>query len=242
MEKILNKLPQTWEDRIIPLMEMNNKFVLGGSIALHILKIINYDFTNRTPDIDFSLIESFEEKEFLILLDFFNLSVIKGASDYEADGHPIHTLNPKTILERELIMVDHVPNTDLLFGTDEWSLEYYRIDFFNKNYLKKKDWFELNYFGTPIKITHPSIILAAKMKYATDSRVGKQYKHFQDIQGIDWNNYFPIIKRIQSKHKEVQNEGKGYSPFKYVLDKYIFNDNTPTNETDFKLVEDEIPF
>jgi hypothetical protein len=111
--EMLNRLPQTWEDRIIPLMEMNDKFVLGGSIALHILKIINYDFTNRTPDIDFSLIEPFEEKEFLVLLDFFNLSIIKGASDYEVDGHPKPTLNPKTNLERELIMIDHVPNTNL---------------------------------------------------------------------------------------------------------------------------------
>jgi hypothetical protein len=120
----------------------------------------------------------------------------------------------------------------------EYKEEYYKLDFFNKNYLKKKDWFELDYFGTPIKLTHPSVILAAKMKYATDNRVGKQYKHFQDIQKIDWDKYFKIVKRIQSHHKEIKNEGEGYQPFKYVVDKYVF-EITPIPNYDGM---DELPF
>jgi hypothetical protein len=233
MEQLINKLPQTWEDRIIPLMTLNDTFVLGGSLALHILKMMDYNFKERTPDLDFSLIEPFEEKEFLTLIDFFNLSIVRGVNDYGDDGHPIYNLNPKTVLEKELIMLEHSGNIVKAIEEDkldEYQEKYYRVDFFNNNFLKKKDWFELDYFGTPIKITHPSVILSAKMKYATDNRVGKQHKHFQDIKSIDWKEYFKIVKRIQATHTAVEN--------KYILDKYVFSQETIQDYSDI----DNLPF
>jgi hypothetical protein len=66
------------------------------------------------------------------------------------------------------------------------------------------------------------------MKYATDNRVGKQHKHFQDIKSIDWKEYFKIIKRIQPHHKETKNEN---GSIKYILDKYAF-ETTPTYNID----------
>ena len=233
MEYLINKLPQTWEDRIIPLMTLNDTFVLGGSLALHILKVINYNFKERTPDLDFSLTEPFEEQKFLTLIDFFNLSVVRGVNDYGDDGHPIYNLNPKTVLEKELIMLEYSGNIVKAIEEnklDEYQEKYYRVDFFNNNFLKRKDWFELDYFGTTIKITHPSVILSAKMKYATDNRVGKQHKHFQDIKSIDWKEYFKIVKRIQATHTTVEN--------KYILDKYVFSQETIQDYSD----NDELPF
>ena len=233
MEYLINKLPQTWEDRIIPLMTLNDTFVLGGSLALHILKVINYNFKERTPDLDFSLTEPFEEQKFLTLIDFFNLSVVRGVNDYGDDGHPIYNLNPKTVLEKELIMLEYSGNIVKAIEEnklDEYQEKYYRVDFFNNNFLKRKDWFELDYFGTTIKITHPSVILSAKMKYATDNRVGKQHKHFQDIKSIDWKEYFKIVKRIQATHTTIEN--------KYILDKYVFSQETIQDYSD----NDELPF
>jgi hypothetical protein len=233
MEYLINKLPQTWEDRIIPLMTLNDTFVLGGSLALHILKMMDYNFKERTPDLDFSLTEPFEEKEFITLIDFFNLSVVRGVNDYGDDGHPIYNLNPKTVLEKELIMLEYSGNIVKAIEEnklDEYQEKYYRVDFFNNNFLKRKDWFELDYFGTTIKITHPSVILSAKMKYATDNRVGKQHKHFQDIKSIDWKEYFKIVKRIQATHTAVEN--------KYILDKYVFNQETIQDYSD----NDDLPF
>lgn len=223
MEHLLNRLPEKWEDKIIPLMTMHNKFVLGGSLALYILKMMNYDFEKRNPDLDFSLTEPFEENEFLTLLDFFNLSIVKNSGDYEVIADDTFKLkSPIESLKKDLIMLSYY-NTANVFMDDydlqDYQEKYYKVDFFNKNYLKIKDWFELDYFGTTIKITHPSIILAAKMMYGTDTRVGKQYKHFQDIQGIDWDNYFKIVKHIQPLIKQIKDENK-----EYVLDKYVFKD------------------
>jgi hypothetical protein len=214
-------------------MTLNDTFVLGGSLALHILKVINYNFKERTPDLDFSLTEPFEEQKFLTLIDFFNLSVVRGVNDYGDDGHPIYNLNPKTVLEKELIMLEYSGNIVKAIEEnklDEYQEKYYRVDFFNNNFLKRKDWFELDYFGTTIKITHPSVILSAKMKYATDNRVGKQHKHFQDIKSIDWKEYFKIVKRIQATHTAIEN--------KYILDKYVFNQETIQDYSD----NDDLPF
>ena len=54
------------------------------------------------------------------------------------------------------------------------------------------------YNGYTIKLTHPSVILSHKSKYAYDVRVGKQYKHFTDLQKINWDKYFTITKGIKT--------------------------------------------
>jgi len=225
-EHLINRLPEKWENKIIPLMSLHDKFVLGGSIALYILKMMDYNFEERTPDLDFSLIEPFEEKEFLTLIDFFNLHLIRTNQDYGVEGNDVI---PKSLLEhlkKDLIILEHNPGPNsMIFSDDafkEYKEEYYKLDFFNKNYLRKKDYFELDYFGTTIKLTHPSIILAAKMMYGTDIRVGKQLKHFQDIQKMDWDNYFKVIKLIKSYTKPVKNEKDEIES--YVLDKYVFEE------------------
>ena len=234
MENLLNRLPEKWEDKIIPLMTIHDKFVLGGSLALYILKMMDYDFKKRDPDLDFSLTEPFEEEEFLTLLDFFNLYIIRSSNDYEEEGDTIKLKSPIESLKKDLIILEHnckhqefslSKNLIVEDTLKDYKEKYYKVDFFNRNYLKAKDWFELDYFGTTIKLTHPSIILAAKMMYGTDTRVGKQYKHFQDIKGIDWDNYFKIVKYIQPKNKSVKTErGNGTIYNKYILDKYIFKD------------------
>ena len=70
----VNYLPEKYEDIILPLMSMSDKLVLGGSLALHILDIMDYDFTNRKPDIDFSLREALTEHELSVIKDFYELS------------------------------------------------------------------------------------------------------------------------------------------------------------------------
>jgi hypothetical protein len=163
------------------------------------------------------------------LIDFFNLSIIKSSSDYEEEGDIIKLKSPIESLKKDLIRLQHVSENQKLSDNasfkdtmEEYDKRTYTVDFFNKNYLKVKDWFELDYFGTTIKLTHPSIILATKMMYGTDTRVGKQYKHFQDIQGIDWDNYFKIVKHIQPLIKHIKDETDKNK--QYVLDKYVFKD------------------
>ena len=239
MERKINRMPSVWEDRFLALMAVNDKLVLGGSVALHILDIMKYDFVGRTPDLDFSLIESFTEDEFSILVDFFNLSIHRNANDYNDDDGKPQPINIPDVLERELILLEtNIPPQSEYNGWDEYVKKHYRVDFFNKDYLEKRDWFELDYFGTPIKLTHPSIIFAAKMKYATDNRVGKQYKHFQDIQNINWNNYFPIVKSIQPHYSIDTSTKDKNGNHTYALEKYTFD----VKQADIIDINDKLPF
>ncbi len=85
-----------------------------------------------------------------------------------------------------------------------------KIDIFNNYNLKAKNSVHIKYKREyTLRLTHPSIILAYKSQYAYDPRIGKQYKHFEDIQKIDWKKYFPIVKNIEyvwdEDHKKITN-------------------------------------
>jgi hypothetical protein len=199
---------------------------------------MEYKFEERTPDMDFSLTEAFNEDEFLTLIDFFNLSFILGKGDYEVSNDIKVPKSKSEFLKKDLIRCEYIPAIDIL-DTD-WGSLHYKVDFFNKNFLTKRDWFELDYFGTPIKITHPSVILGAKMMYATDNRLSKQYKHFHDIKSIDWTNYFKIVKQIQPKYLTKLNEKTNKREI--ILDKFAFEMNCLEEKWDEGITPTEIRY
>jgi hypothetical protein len=195
----INELPQKYEDIILPLLNMNDKFVLGGSLALYMLNIMDYNFNSRSPDIDLSILESLTEEELVITRDFFNLEFNIKNGDYDTEINiekdAISTIikPPSHFINKELIQLSKGEiNADGL-----WELTT-KIDIFNNRHLRVKDSVHIVYKEEyTLRLTHPSIILAYKSQYAYDTRVGKQYKHFEDIQKIDWKKYFDIVKHIE---------------------------------------------
>jgi hypothetical protein len=219
MEKpTINRLPPMYEDVILSLMSFNDSLVLGGSLSLYILNIMDYDFKTRKSDLDFSLSKPFKEEEFDSLIDFFNCNVLRRWSDYDEERineidseEEMIKRTPKStshILQKTLIQIQKI---------DQETMDLITIDFFNHNYLTVKDIIEVNYFGTTLKLNHPSVTISAKMKYATDTRVGKQFKHFQDIKTIDWDKYFNIVKYIFPEYV--------FEKDKNTLEKYVFDEN-----------------
>ena len=235
MELKLNYLPEKYESIIIPLMTMSDKLVLGGSLALHILDIMDYDFDKRKPDIDFSLREPLTEHELSVIKDFYGLTFITRHNDYTTSINSyndiskeqlrkgieeIEKLNPKPVkhfLNKDIIQLFKPNLNTQADGTEHWDKEYI-IDFFNSTYLPKKELVIIDYKGYELRLSHPSYILSHKSKYAYDSRVGKQYKHFQDLEKIDWKKYFTIVKRIEPKFSNYIDEEGGY--------RYVFTNNT----------------
>lgn len=241
----LNHLPEKYENIILPLMAMSDKLVLGGSLALHILDIMDYDFTNRKPDMDFSLREPLTEHELSVIKDFYELSFIMRRNDYNIenieheDEIVLQKQIPKSIqhfLTKDIIQLyksDPEATLDHNNYSEHWSKEYI-IDFFNSTYLPKRELVVIDYKGYELRLSHPSYILSHKSKYAYDNRVGKQYKHFQDLQQIDWVKYFTIVKKIQPKYGEYKTEN-GYISQK--LEHYTWS---PINEE--KEMVEELPF
>ena len=210
----VNYLPEKYEDIIMPLMTMSDKLVLGGSLALHILDIMDYDFDNRKPDMDFSLREALTEHELSVIKDFYELSFVMRRNDYNVEmvPHDDETIEqrqtPKSVqhfLTKDIIQLYKPDPNAQPDGVEHWDKEYI-IDFFNSTYLPKRELIVIDYKGYELRLSHPSYILSHKSKYAYDSRVGKQFKHFQDLQKIDWKKYFGIVKKIQPKYDEYKSE------------------------------------
>ena len=230
MELKINYLPEKYENILLPLITINPKLVLGGSLALHILDIMDYDFNNRKPDLDFSLLEPLTEEELITLKDFFGLDFIIRRNDYETeieqvDGIPIHRFKKNKsvshFLTKDIIqlykpnLITHGDWVNLeLDGEEHWDKEYI-IDFFNKTYLPNKELIKISYKDFELRLTHPSYILSHKSKYAYDNRVGKQYKHFQDLQKINWKKYFQIIKLFTAKFEEIPSGGAKISHYEF---------------------------
>jgi hypothetical protein len=214
----VNYLPEKYENIILPLMNMSDKLVLGGSLALHILDIMDYDFDNRKPDIDFSLREALTEHELSVIKDFYELSFIMRRNDYNVevpeheDHFPEPHQTPKSVqhfLTKDIIQLYKPDPNAQPDGIEHWDKEYI-IDFFNSTYLPKRELVVIDYKGYELRLSHPSYILSHKSKYAYDNRVGKQFKHFQDLQKIDWDKYFKIVKKMQPKYDEYKSE-EGYN-------------------------------
>jgi hypothetical protein len=207
----VNHLPEKYENIILPLMTMSEKLVLGGSLTLHILDIMDYDFSSRKPDMDFSLLEPLTGNELSVIKDFYELSFIMRTNDYnikntENEEEQIRT--PKSVqhfLTKDIIQLYKPDPNAQPDGNEHWDKEYI-IDFFNSTYLPKRELVTIDYKGYELRLSHPSYILSHKSKYAYDNRVGKQFKHFQDLQKIDWKKYFGIIKKMQPKYDEYKSE------------------------------------
>lgn len=199
-------LPSNIEEIIYPLLGMCDKLVLGGSLGLYVMDIMDYDFNKRKPDIDFSLTEPLTAEELNTIKDFFQLEFVLGSNDYDIETSPASPTEDE--ITRKIKSAEHFITKELiqLRKFDEKGNVLYTIDFFNSQYIKPKDVVEVRipfkdtpYTYFPLRVNHPAITISYKARYAYDTRVGKQFKHWEDIEKIDKKKYFKILKKIKSK-------------------------------------------
>lgn len=201
-ERMLDPAYENW---ILPYFTLSNKVVLGGSLAMKIMGLMEFKEKERQPDLDFSLIEPFTSNELATIVDFFDLRR-RDQNPYTPEGK---AFVDEDMLKNDLLLfmkTDNVEVQDIWdnsFSTQE--IKVYNVDFFNHVYLKERDFIPVTYKThngdmVDIKLTHPSIILAAKAKYAFDIRVGKQFKHWEDLEELfhrkNSDKYFKTMKQI----------------------------------------------
>lgn len=192
---ISRKLPKILENIILSINNFSEKLVLGGSLSLYLLGLINVDFETRDPDIDFALLDKFTQEELTYIINFFQLQSRTQA------GYEDTPLNIEKLLhESEILLFQHlIKNEDDTLSTID-----YKIDFFHQQILKKRDYIDVLYHvnNEPhlLKLVHPSVVISYKAKYAFDTRIGKQFKHWEDIEELytrkQSKNYFNIMKKI----------------------------------------------
>lgn len=199
-------LPSNIEEIVYPLLGICDKLVLGGSLGLYVMDIMDYDFNKRKPDIDFSLTEPLTAEELNTIKDFFQLEFVLGSNDYDIETIPASPT--EDAITRKIKSAEHFLTKELiqLRKFDEKGNILYTLDFFNSQYIKSKDVVEVRIpfqdnpsSKFPLRVNHPAITISYKARYAYDTRVGKQFKHWEDIEKIDKKKYFKIIKKIKSR-------------------------------------------
>lgn len=205
----IRELPEEYENIILPLLSINPKLSLGGSLALYILGIMDCDFSKRRADIDISISEPLTEEELLTIKDFFDLGFNVLQGDYDVIVVNNNFTTPIGEVKFEQKPVSHFLTKSLI----QLKNDSIKIDIFNKEYMKDKfDIFYLRYKDYEIKITYPSIILSYKFRYSINPYVGASTKHRRDLQQINLNNLPNILGniRIYFEHDENVNPIKKY--------------------------------
>ena len=209
-------LHPAYEQFILPYFSLSDKVVLGGSLAMKMLGLMDFKEENRQPDLDFSLTESLTKQELSTIVDFFNLKN-RDENPYRPEGHIVDD----ELLKQDLLLFIKLEEVEIMDMNGQSSgytitAQKYKVDFFNHAYLKERDFIPVKYKThngdtIDIKLTHPSIILAAKAKYAFDTRVGKQFKHWEDLEELfhrkNSDKYFRTMKNLHSNlEKKKENE------------------------------------
>ena len=146
-----------FDELIVPMMVMQPKLILAGSLSLEILGITRPK--DKINDIDFGVTEPLTLDELIILMDFFKLK-IRPIPDYGLTENPNSTIDLKEFIKSDLLslkqnIIISEPNAGTHGGgTYEVTKE--------------------------IKITHPSIPMMHKFKYAYTLGHSSN-KHYLDI-------------------------------------------------------------
>jgi hypothetical protein len=190
-------MPDKYVNNIMSYTQWSPKVVLGGSISLYLLHLMDINYDERSPDIDFSLLEPFNKEELSHIINFFELSPRLG-NDY---GEPGDTSNVDKLLDEKLLLL-----SKSIFDDNGDFIDRYDIDFFQETFLSQRDIIPVvlihKGYEYNLNLTQPSIILSYKARYALDTRIGKQYKHWNDIKELfnegsdESKHYFRVMKKI----------------------------------------------
>lgn len=175
-----NKELEIFEELVIPLLNINNKFILTGS---HSLKLLNLT-TRDVGDIDIGLTKPLTIDEFMIVRDFFGL-----ITTYEERlNYMTSSVVGTDDLKTETYSLENELRNDLIqfIKSRDDDKPRIKIDIFNRQYYNPEDILIYKYKDTFLRILDPSQTIAAKAKYAFDRRLhtSTQQKHSKDISGF----------------------------------------------------------
>lgn len=180
----------SFEKFILPMLAMNDKLLLTGSLSL---KLLGFEPMDKVGDFDLGLTEEFTEEDYNSIKNFFDLKDAKEGYSWEEDEKRIPKFNPKSHmwqLYKEWIE----KNND---GKDKNM--YFKMDIFSDEMIRKKDIISVFWDDFEIKMVHPSITLSYRMRYALDSRSSTSYKYWKRMDDFmkDAKPYYNLLRLVQ---------------------------------------------
>jgi len=178
---------EAFDKYLLPLLAMNDKFVLTGSLSL---KLLGFEPLNRVGDFDIGLTSVFTEEDFNIVKNFFGFFTSYGEKyGYEPD---------KREFDPNAHLWQFGKHWDVNVNENYNRLAEIKIDVFNDEMLRKKDIIEIYYDDFPIRLVHPSITYSYRMRYALDQRGSTTFKYWERMSEFMKNakEYYLKIRAI----------------------------------------------
>ena len=201
-KNILNTLEgdrkDIFEKYILPILAMNDKFCLTGSLSL---KMLGFEVLDRIGDFDFGLMDEFTEDEYNAIKNFFQLTNVGEGYEFNDSNTPVNKFNPKA----HMWQLSKGWNEEVNIGDDLQRWCHFKLDIFNDEMIRKKDIIEVYYDDFPIKLVHPSITLSYRMRYALDTRSSTTFKYWEKMKAFMDNAkaYYQHIKLISKMYARV---------------------------------------
>jgi len=169
---------------VLPIMAMNEKFVLTGSLSL---KLLGFEPIDKVGDIDIGLLEPFTEEEWTTLKNFFGLSTSQSEM-YDGASKDTPKFDPKAHLWK------FYKHWSVDAGDNLMREVTFKMDVFNDEILRKKDIITVYLNDFPIRLIHPSITYSYRIRYALDVRGGTAYKYWERMKSFMDNSKEYYIK------------------------------------------------
>jgi len=178
---------EAFDKYLLPLLAMNDKFVLTGSLSL---KLLGFESLDRVGDFDIGLTSAFTEEDFNTAKNFFGFFTSYGEKyGYEPD---------KKEFDPNAHLWQFGKHWDVNVNENYNRLAEIKIDVFNDEMLRKKDIIEIYYDDFPIRLVHPSITYSYRMRYALDQRGATTFKYWERMSEFMKNakEYYLKIRAI----------------------------------------------
>ena len=187
---------EIFEKYILPMLAMNDKFVLTGSLSL---KLLGLEPMDKVGDFDFGLLDTFTEEEYNALKSFFNLHDTAHGYGWEQETSKTPKFDPKA----------HMWQFSKQWGepedVDVQKAMYFKMDIFNDEILRKRDIITVYYDEFPVRLVHPSITLSYRMRYALDIRSSTTFKYWEKMKAFmdSAKSYYNQIRAIAKMQARV---------------------------------------
>lgn len=175
---------------ILPMLAMNDKFVLTGSLSL---KLLGFEPINKVGDIDIGLLDTFTEEEWTTFKNFFGLvSHQSEMYNHSETDYIDKKFDPKTH------MWQFYKSWGEPAGEELQKQITLKIDIFNDEILRKKDIIEVYLGDFPLRLVHPSITYSYRMRYALDVRGNTAFKYWERMKSFMDNakDYYTTLRTL----------------------------------------------
>ena len=217
LNPLLEDNREAFDKYLLPLLAMNDKFVLTGSLSL---KLLGFEPLDKVGDFDIGLTSAFTEEEFNTIKNFFGFFTSYGEKyGYESDKKGF---DPNAHLWQFNKHWEINVNEELSRSTE------IKIDIFNDEMLRKKDIIEIYFDDFPVRLIHPSVTYSYRMRYALDQRSSTTFKYWERMDHFMKNAkqyylkiraIYKMIARVHEHNANVEGNKEKIDRLRTLIDK-----------------------